>query len=126
MGVGPGAHGRIERGGDRLASAAIRSPKRWMGQVGELGHGFESMDKLSKNEMADEILLMGLRLTQGIDLASLRRLCGLAINAQKIDELVSVGLCEMSSADEFLRASDRGICVLNQIVAQLSDALEPV
>ena len=125
MGVGPGAHGRVEQGSVRLATAVIRSPKRWMAQVGELGHGFESMDKLSKDEMADEILLMGLRLTQGIDLASLRKLCGLAIRPQKIDELVSAGLCLMSSKDEFLRASDRGICVLNQIVAQLSSALEP-
>ncbi len=126
MGVGPGAHGRIEQGGNRLATAAIRSPKRWMGQVLELGHGFESMDKLSRGEMADETLLMGLRLTQGIDLASLRTLCGLGVRPQKIDELVSAGLCEMSANDEFLRASDRGICVLNQIVGQLSSALEPV
>ncbi len=125
MGVGPGAHGRIERAGDRLATAVIRSPKRWMAQVNELGHGFESMDKLSHDEMADEMLLMGLRLTQGVDLARLQALCGVAIKAQKIDELVSAGLCEMSSNDEFLRTSDRGICVLNQIVEQLSGALEP-
>lgn len=126
MGVGPGAHGRIKQGGDRLATAVIRSPKRWMAQVGDLGHGFESMDKLSRDEMADEMLLMGLRLTQGIDLAHLRSLCGRMINSQKIDDLVSAGLCELSSKGEFLRASDRGICVLNQIVAQLSDALELV
>ncbi|MCP4936946.1 MAG: coproporphyrinogen III oxidase [bacterium] len=126
MGVGPGAHGRIERGGHKVATAAIRSPKRWMAQVKELGHGIETMDKLLQSEMADEMLLMGLRLTKGVDLAHLQALCGRSIKPQKINELVSAGLCEMSEKEDFFRVSDRGICVLNQIVAQLSGALDPV
>ncbi len=126
MGVGPGAHGRILRGQQRLASAAIRSPKRWIAQVGELGHGFESMEQLTQSEMADEMLLMGMRLTRGIDLNQLKLICNRAIKPQKIDELVRAGLCEISATKDFLRASDRGVRVLNQLVEQLSGALQPV
>ena len=126
MGVGPGAHGRIIQEDKRLASAAIRSPKRWLAQVDKLGHGFENMQALTQGEMADEMLLMGMRLTQGVDLHRLRVLCSLAIKPQKINELVSAGLCEISSKQAYLRASNQGVPVLNQIVEQLSSALEPV
>ena len=125
LGVGPGAHGRIRRDGQRVATSVIRSPKRWLAQVNELGQGVETMDVLSQSEQADEMLLMGMRLTKGVDLSRLQTLCNRAIKPQKIDELVNAGLCEMSSQNEYLRATDRGVPVLNQIVEQLSSALQP-
>ena len=125
MGVGPGAHGRIMCGGQRQATAALRSPKRWLAQVDRLGHGFETQSPLTLDEQADEMLLMGMRLTSGIDLTRLKALCARTVSPQKIDELVEAGLCEFSSRDNLLRATSRGIPVLNLLVEQLSAGLEP-
>ncbi len=124
IGVGPGAHGRIVVEGDQMASAVIRSPKRWMTQVEQLGHGFESMEPLSKSQMADEMILMGMRLSQGLDLVRLRQLTGHEIGAQKISELLEAGLCQLGAAGQALSATERGFGVLNLIVEQLSLALE--
>ena len=124
MRVGPGAHGRIVTNGQRAATAAIRSPKRWIEQVMERGHGFETIEPLSKDQQADEMLLMGMRLMEGVDLARLRELTGYRVNSQKLEQLVSAGLCTCSSDADRLKATDQGIGVLNQIVERLSMALE--
>lgn len=126
MGVGPGAHGRIVTNGQRHATAAIRSPKRWIAQVMERGHGFETIEALSKDQQADEMLLMGMRLMEGVDLARLNELTGYRVNPQKLEQLVAAGLCRCSSDSNRLMATDQGIGVLNQIVEQLSMALELV
>ena len=125
MGIGPGAHGRVVVEGRRLATAALRSPKRWLAQVEKLGHGFETIDALSSTEQADEMVLMGMRLTTGLDLAHLSALTQTRINAQVPEQLVAAGLCEFSPDRRHLRASPKGMPILNLIVEQLSLALEP-
>ena len=126
MGVGPGAHGRILQNKARCASAAIRSPKRWMAQVMERGHGLETVDELSKEQQADEMLLMGMRLVEGVDLGQLYEMTGCEVQGDKLEQMIDAGLCQRSSAGSHLMATDRGFGVLNQIVEQLSMALVPV
>ncbi len=123
MGVGPGAHGRLVMAGQRFATSTVRSPKRWIRQVEEQGHGLESMEALDLEQQADEILLMGLRLTQGVDLARLFELTGYRIAPQKIEELVRAGLCRIDDDGARLASTDRGVAVLNLIVEQLSLSL---
>lgn len=124
MGVGPGAHGRIVQKNKRLATSTIRSPKRWMAQIKERGHGLESLETLSQSEQADEMLLMGMRLVEGVDLACLQTLTRYRVNAEKLQQLIAAGLCHLSKDGDCLAATDQGIGVLNQIVEQLSTALE--
>ncbi len=125
IGVGPGAHGRLIVGGKQMASAVIRSPKRWMAQAGELGHGYELIEPLNKSQMADEMILMGMRLVEGLDLARLHRLTGREISAQKLNELIEAGLCQRGAGGQTLGATEQGFGVLNLIVEQLSLALQP-
>ena len=66
-GVGPGAHGR--RGG--VATLRHKKPENWLGAVAEQGHGIKEERVLGRHEQASEALLMGLRLAEGLDLASL-------------------------------------------------------
>ena len=66
-GVGPGAHGR--RGG--VATMRHKKPENWLGAVAEQGHGIKEERVLGRHEQASEALLMGLRLAEGLDLASL-------------------------------------------------------
>ncbi|MFT3976721.1 MAG: radical SAM family heme chaperone HemW [Sphingomonas bacterium] len=69
-GIGPGAHGR--RLG--LATRRRRKPENWLTAVARNGHGIEAEDALSPPTQAQEALLMGLRLAEGVDLARIARL----------------------------------------------------
>src|SRR5437588_211694 len=66
-GIGPGAHGRLEINNARHATATEKRPESWLMRVESLGHGLITDDILQPAEMADEFLLMGLRLVEGID-----------------------------------------------------------
>ena len=123
-GVGPGAHGRVLIGGGRHATTTEKLPERWAERVEAGGHGVLESVGLSKAEETDEALLMGLRLTEGIDLDDLSAIGGLSPNRRVIDELVALGLVERHGANR-LRATRAGRFVLNEIVLRLSSALEP-
>jgi len=75
-GIGPGAHSRITSGGAKRALSAIKSPEGWRAEVEARGHGLDSDETLSAEEAADEYLLMGLRLSEGLDLARLAAIDG--------------------------------------------------
>ena len=66
-GIGPGAHGRLDIGGVRHATATEKRPEAWLMRVEANGHGVVTDDVLNREERADEFLLMGLRLKEGID-----------------------------------------------------------
>jgi oxygen-independent coproporphyrinogen-3 oxidase len=66
-GIGPGAHGRIPLGGVPTATVRIRAPEAWMDAVEARGHGVREEEALSAEARAREMLLMGLRLSRGID-----------------------------------------------------------
>lgn len=121
-GIGPGAHGRLSVDGRRHALAAERQPERWLGQVERNGHGLVDSAPLSKSEQADEMLLMGLRLTEGIDLARLASIGGMRPGMRTIRELADLGLLE-ELGDDCLRATARGRFVLNTLVLKLSSSL---
>ena len=77
-GIGPGAHGR--RGG--LATVRRKKPENWLAAVARNGHGIKREDPLDPHTRAVEALLMGLRLTEGVDLD---RIAGLAGGEAPID-----------------------------------------
>ena len=66
-GIGPGAHGRLDIDGVRHAIATEKRPEAWLMRVEASGHGVVTDDLLNSEERADEFLLMGLRLAEGID-----------------------------------------------------------
>ena len=118
-GVGPGAHGRILCRGARWATVAERSPERWLGLVEERGHGFAEQVALSRQQQADEALLMGLRLEKGLDLVRLRRVGGAVPRDETINELMEYGLIERLDANR-IKAAARGRFILNELVLRLS------
>ena len=68
-GIGPGAHGRVTLGRDLVATRRHRAPEPWAERVERDGHGSTAETILAPGEKAQEMLLMGLRLTEGIDTA---------------------------------------------------------
>jgi putative oxygen-independent coproporphyrinogen III oxidase len=124
VGIGAGAHGRLALDGQRHAIANERQPERWAERVETTGHGAVEMTPLSPAEQADEALLMGLRLGEGLDLDRLAAVGGLVPAAGTIDELMGLGLLEWCGPRR-LRAARDGRFVLNEIVLRLASALEP-
>jgi len=118
VGVGPGAHGRIGNGKIRRATITERHPEKWLALVEANGHGRVVDDPLRQDEQADELLLMGLRLREGILLARYKALAGRDFDPARIAALAAEGLVEVG--DGRLRVSAGGFAVLDAIVADLA------
>jgi oxygen-independent coproporphyrinogen-3 oxidase len=122
-GVGPGAHGRLILDGVRHATVADRNPERWLDGVERHGHGLSEVAPLSRSEEANEMLLMGMRLVEGLDFDRFRELSGRHLATSAIDDLVALGLLEHTGiSGSCIRATPSGRLVLNQIVYRLSPA----
>lgn len=122
-GIGPGAHGRLLLGGVRHAVATERNPEGWAARVEGAGSGIIDDTELSPAEEADEMLLMGLRLAEGVDLQRLERLCGGPPCASTVAELTQQGLIEPLPGQGRIRASGAGRFILNEIVLRLALSL---
>jgi oxygen-independent coproporphyrinogen-3 oxidase len=93
-GIGPGAHGRIETAMAHVATSTERNPERWLERVEGAGHGIADTETLSPEARADEMLLMGLRLAEGVDLDRLAEIGGLTPRSAVIAELIDQGFIE--------------------------------
>ncbi len=118
-GIGPGAHGRLDIDNDRHATATEKRPEAWVMQVEERGHGVVSDDVLTREERADEFLLMGLRLAEGIDIARYAEVGGRPLDPARIAALHEHGLVE-TTAHGRLRVTLPGFPVLDAVVADLA------
>ena len=118
-GVGPGAHGRILLGNSRHATATEKLPFEWQKRVAAAGNGLVTDDVLTWEEEGDELLVMGLRLREGIDPHRFAQLSGRRIAQRQIDELKSYGFVEMLPNGN-LRVTDKGWTVLDAVVADLA------
>ena len=83
-------------------------------------HGAVEDLGLTRSEQADEMLLMGLRLAEGLDLARLARIGGVRPSAGEIGRLQDLGMIEMLPEEDRVRATARGRFVLNKLVEHLS------
>ena len=116
-GVGPGAHGRVDLGGRRTATAAIKLPERWRDTVSKSGQGFAEQLVISQEDAAREHLLMNLRLAEGLDLAGYERRWGTRPDAAKIVVLTRQGFLEQDG--EVLKATPTGRLLLNRVIEEL-------
>jgi oxygen-independent coproporphyrinogen-3 oxidase len=118
-GIGPGAHGRLDIDGHRHATMAEKKPEAWLMRVETLGHGLVTDDVLLPEERADEFLLMGLRLVEGIDPARYTALSGRSLDPARIAVLAAQGFVERDG-DGSLRVTPSGFPVLDAVVADLA------
>ena len=118
-GVGPGAHGRIDIDGTRRATATEKRPEAWLMRVEQLGHGVVTDDALTSEERADEFLLMGLRLREGIDPQRYRALAGRTLDQARIELLREEGAIVVDG-DGRLRVTQQGFPLLDAVVADLA------
>jgi putative oxygen-independent coproporphyrinogen III oxidase len=118
-GIGPGAHGRLLTRRGRLAQSTEKHPEMWMTIVETDGHGLVEDEALSDSEQADEFLLMGLRLVEGIDPLRFEALSGQPLDQSRVASLIEEGMIERT-ADGRIRVTQSGFPVLDAVVADLA------
>jgi putative oxygen-independent coproporphyrinogen III oxidase len=114
VGIGPGAHGRLTLGGTRWATEALRAPGAWLAQVAREGTGEAVREALGAREAAEERLLMGLRLAEGVEEARLAALPELPARAA---DLEAMGLLAREGGR--LRATPAGRPLLDALLRAL-------
>ena len=118
-GFGPGAHARLDIDGARHAIATEKLPQPWLARVETRGHGIVSDEVLTREEVADEFLLMGLRLAEGVDPARYAQLSGRPLDPRRVTFLREQGIVETAPGGR-LRVTMAGFPVLDAVVADLA------
>jgi putative oxygen-independent coproporphyrinogen III oxidase len=118
-GIGPGAHGRLDIDGVRHATSTEKRPEAWLMRVETNGHGVVVDDLLNSEERADEFLLMGLRLAEGIDPRRYLALSGRPLDPNRIAQLREQGAIAVDEGGR-LRVTQEGFPVLDAVVADLA------
>ncbi|MAL79373.1 MAG: coproporphyrinogen III oxidase [Sneathiella sp.] len=122
IGVGPGAHGRLVQNGLRTAFQQKKRPESWLVELEQRGHATEMETPLpDRLERGEELLLMGLRLEEGVWFDNFTRLIGAPmdefIHTVRLRRLMEAGLMERD--DRRLRATQKGRFVLNSLLAEI-------
>ncbi|HEU5285441.1 MAG TPA: radical SAM family heme chaperone HemW [Sphingomicrobium sp.] len=115
-GVGPGAHGR------RLARRTVRhrKPENFLSALARDGHGIAEDEPLAATQAADEALVMGLRLAEGIDAGSIAERFGLdsIVDWTAVDRLARSGHVERDGGR--IAATPAGRLVLDRVLAEIA------
>jgi oxygen-independent coproporphyrinogen-3 oxidase len=121
IGVGPGAHGRVMLNGAKHATQQVRKPEVWLEQVEGRGHGTEIEEMVPIEVQFEELLMMGLRLAEGVPLRRMSEIGGRAmadiIEGRQLRRLIEGGFLLLDNTH--LKASPRGRQVLNSVLAEL-------
>ena len=121
LGVGPGAHGRLSANGRTDAIRQIPRPDRWLSAVETRGHGTANRTALEVHERREELLMTGLRLTEGVRRDTFRRLAGAnlddVLDGARTASLVEGGFLVADQAG--LRTTAAGRLRLNAVIAAL-------
>ncbi|MEE9455485.1 MAG: radical SAM family heme chaperone HemW [Paracoccaceae bacterium] len=117
VGIGPGAHGRITLGGEKLATESYSAPDRWLNAVKTTGCGRKSACNITTSDQASEYLMMSLRLAEGSDMERFAALNNQPLSAETLHELQRDGF--ITFGNRVLQTTDKGRPVLNAILRQL-------
>lgn len=123
VGIGPGAHGRVTVDGVKWATVRERLPERWLDRVGRDGHGLNDSVPVDRDQQFQEILMMGLRLQEGVQEQKLRDATGQgfeSIPPDRFKDLVEAGYVTLS--DGTLRTTMAGRIRLNALLDHLLNA----
>ncbi len=117
VGVGPGAHGRLTINGTRWATETLLNPEAWLASVESDDGGLSLREPVSSTDRAVELMLMGFRLTEGIDPRRFYALAGQAPHAETLRDLAEDGFLLVEP--DRIRVTPKGRPVLNAILENL-------
>jgi len=116
VGIGPGAHGRFTLNGTKYGTETHLAPGKWLKGVSD-GSGELSKTVISPAEQASEYLMMGIRLTEGLDMGRFKKLSGVPLDPEKLSYLEQIGMIEQTGST--LRATFEGRSLLNAVIREL-------
>lgn len=120
-GIGPGAHGRLTLDDEKIATQRIRSPEAWLTAVEARGEGSEAPEILNAETQFAEMMLMGLRLDEGIPEDRIRALSGrgfdTAFDAARLGTLIRNGL--LARTGDRLHTTPAGRLRLDAVLGHL-------
>lgn len=116
VGIGPGAHGRATVNGQRYATESAKMPGDWLNRVAR-GAAETVRTPLTGLEQAEEYLMMGLRIREGVSLARYHALAGKPLDGAAITKLVDLGMIRATETN--INVTDQGLMVLNAIILDL-------
>jgi oxygen-independent coproporphyrinogen-3 oxidase len=121
VGVGPGAHGRLTIGGDKFATRQHRAPEAWLELVERDGHATRQRDLIPRPERLNEMLMMGLRLKEGVPLARIEQESAQsfqhALDPSRLKRLIDGGFLTLSQ--DTLAATPSGRQRLDAVLGAL-------
>ncbi len=119
--IGPGAHGRVTLDGSLVATRRHRAPEPWADRVERQGHGSTAEERIAPRGRAREMLLMGLRLTEGVDAAHFAARTGIsladALDPDVLDQALEAGYVTQDAGR--LAATLEGRLRLDALLAQM-------
>ncbi|MFC5067587.1 radical SAM family heme chaperone HemW [Flaviflagellibacter deserti] len=118
-GIGPGAHSRIDMMDGRHAFSTELQPEHWAARVEQSGNGVIVDETLDPVEVSDEYLLMGLRLSEGIDIERFEKIAGYRLDPARIRDLEENGLISRPAPGR-INVTLEGFPVLDAVVADLA------
>lgn len=116
-GVGPGAHGRLTTGEERLAIEAAEKPGEYLGQVNATGLGWAVTEILDAVAQARERVTMGLRVLEGFALSDIDEL-NLQLNTIRLAEYVDLGL--VTRRNGRIALTPHGRLMADRVAAELA------
>lgn len=121
VGIGPGAHGRLSLGANKVATRGHRAPEIWLERVMASGHGGHEHEPVTSEQRWMEALMMGMRLREGVPFARLEQESGKSIdeilNPQKLQALAAEGLVVLSH--DTITPTSAGMQRLNGLLGYL-------
>ena len=118
LGIGPGAHGRVTVDNKKIATESERDPQKWLNAVTK-EKIYENTVNIEPLDQAKEYILMGLRISEGISLSRVEKICDHKIKECNIRYLSDLGLITIDNDRLFVNTSGR--LVLNQIINKLTE-----
>ena len=133
VGIGPGAHGRFTITADnsanlqRVGTATRRSPAGWLQTVKTQGHGIDTHTHDAADAFAAEMIMMGLRLTDGVHIQQVENICGPRdgwLDHGAVKQAIEFGWLDGNQTANkgmvtALRATEAGRLRLNRIIAMI-------
>lgn len=121
VGIGPGAHGRLTLDGEKFATRAHRAPEIWLERVERHGHGAAAPDPIDRDARGTELLMMGLRLSEGVRLARLVEEAGRSlddfVDPAALSRLIDGGFLTRDA--DRLVATSEGLQRLNAVLSAI-------
>ena len=117
LGIGPGAHGRLDIRQKRYLTEAPSNPEVWLEQVQKEKMHLFHYESISNSEQAEEYIIMGLRLREGVNLSYYNQLAKTKIPEEIINELVNGNLISLDN--QILKTTKAGKVLTNYVIKKL-------